>query len=529
VKQASEENGMYTTEERTETMKTRKKIVGLLLAVFMLLALVPTGAGAAPPDTGSLVIHKYVMPDKSTANIPGDGTTNVTIPSGAQALDGITFNLYKVTIGSDGIYPSSVGPWTPDSMTAPTQITDSTGKVFAVTAATPASVTTAGGGLATTPQMPKGVYLVIEQASPLVTSAADPFVVALPMTNPAGDGFLDPAHVFPKNEKVTVTKKITQDALTIGDIAHFTITVGIPSDIAKDTNVKITDILPTALAGSTVTVDSVIASMDAAGTVSPTPLTSPEYTLATVGQTATISLNNASGSTGLTKLSAARYLTVQLSAKVTSTLATGVTASNTATLSFNDKNGDPKTVTSDPATFHTGTIVINKVDARTNAALPGAQFKIASSPANAAAKQFLRIDASGNILDTTDTGYSTATDWMGTTAGAATTFAGIADYTVGADGVTKTYLKYYVVETQAPASYNLLTDPIEVAFTAANSTAATDYTVTQPVVNNKGFILPLTGDAGILVFTVAGVALIGVAILVVVSSRKRKGAENAAK
>ena len=98
-------------------------------------------------------------------------------------------------------------------------------------------------------------------------------------------------------------------------------------------------------------------------------------------------------------------------------------------------------------------------------------------------------------------------------------FEGLKDYT---DGEQKTYKSYWIVETKAPEGYNLLSAPVKVDFTAENSTADTDYTVTVQVKNTTGFTLPKTGDIGTILFTVAGVGLIGAAVILLVASKKRK-------
>jgi len=62
-----------------------------------------------------------------------------------------------------------------------------------------------------------------------------------------------------------------------------------------------------------------------------------------------------------------------------------------------------------------------------------------------------------------------------------------------------------------------------VSFDASTSAGATaTYTATVTVTNNQGFTLPKTGGMGTVMFTVAGVALVGIAVLILVSSRKKR-------
>ncbi|HCC35676.1 MAG TPA: hypothetical protein DEQ02_08620, partial [Ruminococcaceae bacterium] len=61
-------------------MKTRAKIaITLLIAMMMVISMFPLGTQAAVgtgegPEDGKLTIHKYLMPDVSTATVEGDGT-----------------------------------------------------------------------------------------------------------------------------------------------------------------------------------------------------------------------------------------------------------------------------------------------------------------------------------------------------------------------------------------------------------------------------------------------------------------------
>lgn len=81
---------------------------------------------------------------------------------------------------------------------------------------------------------------------------------------------------------------------------------------------------------------------------------------------------------------------------------------------------------------------------------------------------------------------------------------------------------YYLVETQAPNGYNILAEAVKVNFTDANVDATNGvYTVKVP--NSSGITLPITGDEGIVIFTVIGIALMaGAVILFVLFPKKAK-------
>ena len=124
---------------------------------------------------------------------------------------------------------------------------------------------------------------------------------------------------------------------------------------------------------------------------------------------------------------------------------------------------------------------------------------------------------------------------------------------------------YYFVETATASGYNLLKEPIAVKIQiyydqtfkttttetkydkngnvigtptvtengsdkttyytdAAKTSVATTTTTTVNVVNKKGFVLPTTGGAGTLVFSLIGIVLMAAAVIVFFGARKRSHA-----
>ena len=80
------------------------------------------------------------------------------------------------------------------------------------------------------------------------------------------------------------------------------------------------------------------------------------------------------------------------------------------------------------------------------------------------------------------------------------------------------YGTYYLIETEAPAGYNLLTEPVEVVINDAAHLAANAVTVT----NSAQFRLPETGGIGTMVFTLGGAGILGAAVLVLAGGRTRR-------
>lgn len=514
--------------------KRMKKLAGMLLAAVMTVGMLPNMAfadnKALPPSEGSLTIHKYLMEDLGDANLPNDGNeagegTNPSVPSTATPLDGITFNLYKITPDpTSGALPGD-GPYT----LAGTTMSDGAGATFTVAAASTSSVTTAGGGVAKASELLNGYYLVIEQNSDLVNSPAAPFVVPVPMTNPAGDGWIQDVHVYPKNESMSIEKEPTSTtSITIGDIMSYEIIPSVPTDIysdiaSEDANIKysISDTLDSAL-------DLDSSSLKVYGMTSKTGtqtlIPSSNYT-----ESGDFKIEFNAAGRKLLFDNGYKFLTIKFSAVVNKGILTKPSkiVDNTAVVDFINKYSENKSKETPKVKIHSASIDIIKQDAKTNAKLKDAEFQIATSLAYAEAGKYLKKDAAGNIYDVGEDGYDTALEWIeksAETTGSAK-FNGIADYTSTFSGdpevENKTYLSYYIVETKAPAGYNLLDDPVEVIFTASDSTETNSYTVTTTINNTTGFTLPKTGGEGTIWFTVGGIVLVGVSVMLFIASRKR--------
>lgn len=83
---------------------------------------------------------------------------------------------------------------------------------------------------------------------------------------------------------------------------------------------------------------------------------------------------------------------------------------------------------------------------------------------------------------------------------------------------------YYLIETEAPAGYNLLAEPVKVEINGSDANPDS-LTVTTTVENHTGSLLPGTGGIGTQIFYIAGAALL-LGAVVVLLVKKFKKAEN---
>ena len=80
------------------------------------------------------------------------------------------------------------------------------------------------------------------------------------------------------------------------------------------------------------------------------------------------------------------------------------------------------------------------------------------------------------------------------------------------------YGTYYLIETEAPEGYNLLTEPVEVVIDGTTHLEENAVLVT----NSSRFRLPETGGIGTSLFTFGGVGILGAAALVLLGGKKKR-------
>jgi len=613
-----------------KTAKLLAILVAVLLGTTMIASLV---ANALPPDDGgTLTIHKYLMPDLALAGDPNDGNElsgqalddlNDLISAGdASPLNGIEFKIYLITLPStsDGnpenaplktLFQSGGFTMHP-SYTAPTSI-KSAGVDYDVTLVDTQTTAKVGDddGIAFFDNLEKGYYLVVEQPSNLVTSIANPFIVAVPMTNVAGTGWIEDVHCYPKNGDMSITKVANTHAAYLGEIINWTVEISIPADIEDYQLYYMTDVFDDALTYIYGSLN--VYGIDDLG--DDTLLTEAgNYRETMTGSTNTLKVDfiadAVTGPPALAKvdgretLSDYKFVRFTFSTYVNDkildrdlqpeyTLENGskITFAN----QFDDVSEPRERETTTEVEVHAAAIIFNKLNAHDNTQLTGAGFQIATSDANARAGKFLKllVDGSGKVIAILDDPTGTASayssfytdtnetntdaddviyNYDGTKGGAGTPksgwnvitweefsatanpadyagdtatlakillssspdvyksivrFEGLKQYT-GTVDAPGSYLSYYVVETTAPSGFNLLLDPIKIDFDS--SVASTNwFTLSYGTVNNTNtFILPRTGGVGTILFTAGGIALIGMAAVLLVMGAKKKKQKTAA-
>jgi len=500
---------------------------------------------AIPPATGDLVIHKFIGAPVSNQERTGE-KLDTTAWTGVTPASGVVFDLYQVGAPVNPDPPAD--PWTDvpspgrfvrNADTGNLEVYSGTSLigVYGLTAASPASVTTGANGEATAAGLPQGLYLVVENAAastsitnastgePLfISQTAAPFVVAVPMTAPDGTGWLSPVHVYPKNEALTIDKVVdAAGSSAVGDTVSYTITVSVPGDIATAQTFAVLDKLDAALDLDLATV-TVATLPELTGSSALVKNTDYNITYDPTSRTVTIAFTPS----GFVKLGGAGSVVVTLDTTINSSIlsAPGRAVPNTATVDFTNEGGTKFHADSgggEESQVYTATVTVTKVD-QAGKALNGASFAIASSQANAAAGKFLRLDPTSKVVYDVDAPewatLGEAADYVISPANQAS-FTGLRD-AIEANGVTA-WQTYWVVETVAPATYNLLSAPVEASFEAASTAAGADYdhVLTLTVKNSQGFTLPETGGVGTVGLTVGGVVLLGTALLLVVTRRRR--------
>lgn len=399
---------------------------------------------------------------------------------------------------------------------------------------------------ATISDLPMGNYLILIENGMKVYR---PSAVNLVPVWEDDEWVLNTAAVTVKASEPTITKTVKapgtttgkeKDNANIGDTVTFDIVADIPQFPAKAAakNYVISDILPT---GLTLTDDSIQVlgvSTDASG--SETPINGSYEKSYSRPEGAVTDTNNATTFTltfDYAQIKTYQKVHIQYTATLNDKAVLGADGNpNTAYL---DYSNNPYVATSwktktDSAIVYTYGLDISKVDKKNHETfLSGAEFELYASEEAAAAGtnpiKFIKLDGEGVYRRAlaAERGITTLTvDSREDTKGKLTL--------KGLDEGT-----WYLKETKAPDSYNLLASPVAVAITdvkdgvldgnvIVGDTEQSTGLVPLTVENDNGFQLPVTGGIGTIMFTAVGMVLMCAAIvLIVVAFKVKKSAANA--
>ena len=542
---------------------------GAATAVAAPAAQAPTGFAAVdlpnpalvdPNQTGTLHITKYAGAPLGTTYDNGLPTT----VTDRTPLEGVTYEIYKVP-GVDlttnagwedaaDYYNNVAGAWTAIG-----------------TAAATATCTTDDSGVCDFAGLDLGLYYVKEVSAPAGYTMAAPFLVTLPMTNPAGpDGDLATAtdnnttwmydvFVYPKNQQDTITKTVEDKGTVTTDP-----TTTNASDHVIDYTLETTVTDGTAPLGMYVIYDDLDPSLTFTGVslkintttlVRCTAVNTPagcDYTVYTAsdwgvnatawdgtavtgGPVVTIVLSSA----GLTKLEANRSfnLFTTLNTKVNEEDIDGIVPNMGSFIpneNWWNQNGtgttDPENPVDNPPSEDPG-IPSNEVKTKYGDLIITKLDPKATTPADMAGAEFaVYIDPTPLTACTTDdvSGTPVKTGVIPTTTGVDNTLTikGLQTSDFYNNATQTALIQYCLVETKAPEGYNLNAEAIQFTILVPATTTALATTALDVFneLKNLGNNLPLTGGAGVAAFSTLGLLLVGggMAYYVVTSRRRRE-------
>ena len=326
-----------------------------------------------------------------------------------------------------------------------------------------------------------------------------------------------------KTETPSITKTADKDTVSIGQVVKYTVTGSIPDttgygqyqyiihDELSNGLDFVNDANGTALGESATAVNVTVALKD--GTDASTAPT-----------TATLdSTNNKKMSLDLSawvkanQTNKGKEFTVTYYAKVNANAV--VTEKNKAQLEYGNKPGETTTTTPSEAKTPTYPLDILKKKSRSEEKLAGAKFELYKNEADAkAGTNAITVSGSNGNYVVDSTSSTTVFESAASIDGK--------DYNLHLNGLAAG--EYWLKETEAPAGFNKLTDPVKITITKAddaewtvkkNDTKEEDKII--DIENSTGSLLPSTGGTGVIVF--AGVAILlvfGVVVSFIRDKRK---------
>lgn len=210
-------------------------------------------ASTLPDGNSTLTLHKKINP-KTYGEADPKGAEQDGV-AGEAAGEGYTFTLKKVAgvdqLRDQDTFNALAGLSQVQDRNIAGRINDNTtlqGKgISAPTGDADFTLNTDENGVATQADIPNGVYLVEETKSPdNSTSQVHPFLVFLPQPDPAADtkataaaeDWNNDVHVYPKNGRTSIDKKVVDANKNVGDRVNYTLKATVPSSAEGETLTK---------------------------------------------------------------------------------------------------------------------------------------------------------------------------------------------------------------------------------------------------------------------------------------------------
>ena len=448
-------------------MKNMKKIVALLLATVMVMAM---GISVFAAGTGSITI---TPPEK----VDTDATITYKVYKVFDADGNGTAISYKLISGKTaapaGFTVDEAGNVSYSGTGTDGQLTQTDIDAIAAYVANDApvaTVTSTGGANAVATNLPNGYYYITTTTGTVVT---------IDSTNPNAE--VADKNIVPGVDK-TITgassldedgkKALAQVGTVVDYKAEITVGKGQKGYVFKDTMGAGLAYVADSLSVEGMTVDT-------------------DYTLAVSGQNITVTFKD----DAIKDLAENSKITVTYKATVTSDALSVNAAKNTATISY----GNNSEFTSEPSVteVYNAKFTVTKKDGN-NQPLADAGFVIKNAD-----NKYYKLD--NGVVTWVDT-IDAADEHKSNAQGEVPAFTGLANGT------------YTLIEKTVPAGYNKAADS---TFTVAeHDYTATNLEQTTEVINNSGSELPSTGGIGTTMFYIVGSVLVIGAAVVLISKRR---------
>ena len=480
-------------------MKTKKFAV-LLFTLILALGLFPMGVFAAsstvtPTSTASITINNAVENDVLNAYKVVDITYNQTSNDVSYAWNS-DFADYFVGTTVEGFATLT------DDSAELKNLLAGLPKYIADKNIAAAKTVTVTSGTATFADLAMGEYFIRPTNT---TSVYQLMLQKIEPTAVSGTYEIDDVSFSAKHSEVTIKKTADKTSVTKNEKVAYTVAVDIPtySAEATDKTIYVSDLLPDGL-----TIDTASINVKIGGTA----VDSTAYNLdttATKDYTFKLSVSTQQYTNSWTN-KGGNKLVITYTATLNDNATTEVNdkETNKATFDYSfypyvENSHKQKTDTVDVTTF---AIKIDKY--------------VAGSPTTKLANAKFDLYRTATTEETSERGTETIphTNVQGIKLESDLVTDNNGSATFKKYEANDTKYDYYLVETQAPNGYNILAKAVKVNFTDAE---ATNGVYTVEVSNSSGITLPITGDEGIVIFTVIGIALMGGAVILFVLFHKK--------